>query len=49
MVDQSGKRHFYLEELFIIILGIFLIYYWVNKIGIVPWPPWAFDSYFYKF
>jgi len=44
---NTGKHVYYIEDFFVMLIGIFLTYYWLNKIGIVPMYPWLIDQWFY--
>lgn len=38
---------YFWENLAGVFIGLFLIYYWLNKIGIVPMYFWQLDNWFY--
>ena len=43
----TGKIIYFWEELIPIAIGLFLVFYWLNKIGIVPMYPWQLEHWFY--
>lgn len=47
--DNEGHPHIDIEGVFLMLVGLFLTFYWLNKIGIVPMRPWEINNYFYKF
>jgi len=44
---NDGKSYYYPEYILVGLIGLFLVYYWLNKIGIVPMYPWLLDHWFY--
>lgn len=44
---DTGQTTYFWENLIGILIGFFLIYYWLNKIGIVPMCPWQLNNWFY--
>jgi len=47
--DEEQHTHVDMDGVVLCIIGLFFIYYWLNKIGIVPMRFWEFNDYFYKF
>ena len=47
--DNDGHTHIDIEGIFLMFVGLFLTFYWLNKIGIIPMRHWELHNWFYKF